>query len=161
MGTGKTATGQALAERTGMTLVDMDSIIEERNGRSISDIFSTDGEPAFRKMERELTKELSQEKGLIISTGGGIVLNPDNLTDFERNGLVVCLDASPEVILKRLENDSSRPLLSGDKKEQIRSLLQTRKPLYDAILHHINANQLTPEERAEEILKLYELETSG
>jgi len=159
MGTGKTVTGRVIAERTGMELVDMDSIIEERAGKPISDIFATDGEPAFRRMERELARELSQREGLIISTGGGIILNPDNTADLEKTGLTVCLTASPETIFQRLENDTTRPLLSGDKKEQISDLLETRKPLYDAIAHQIDGDRLDPEGRADAILKLYELET--
>ncbi|HKL21318.1 MAG TPA: shikimate kinase [Tichowtungia sp.] len=159
MGTGKTVTGRVLAEKTGMELVDMDSIIEERAGKPISSIFADDGEPAFRKMERELAHELAQREELIISTGGGIVLHPDNTTDFEKSGLVVCLTASPETIFQRLENDTTRPLLSGDKKEQIRELLQTRKPLYDAIEHQIDGDRLDPEGRADAILHLYELES--
>lgn len=158
MGTGKTVTGRVLAEKTGMELVDMDSIIEERAGKPISEIFAAEGEPAFRKMERALANELSQREGLIISTGGGVVLDPDNMADFNSSGLVVCLTASPEIIFQRLENDTTRPLLSGDKKEQISGILETRKPLYDAIRHQINGDQLGPEERAEAILKLYELE---
>lgn len=161
MGTGKTVTGRALAQKSGMELVDMDSIIEQRAGCPISEIFATDGEAAFRKMERELAHELSQQSGLIISTGGGIVLNPDNLSDFERSGLLVCLTASPETIFQRLENDTTRPLLSGDKKNQIGQLLEGRKPLYDAIAHQIDGDRLDPEERADAILKLYELETHG
>jgi shikimate kinase len=159
MGTGKTVTGRVLAERTGLELVDMDSIIEERAGKPISEIFADDGEPAFRKMERTLANELSQRTGLIISTGGGVVLNPDNITDFQQSGLVVCLTASPETIFQRLENDTTRPLLSGDKKEQIRGILETRRPLYDAIEHQIDGDRLDPEGRAEAILRLYELET--
>jgi shikimate kinase len=159
MGTGKTVTGRVLAEQTGMELVDMDSIIEERAGRPISKIFATEGEAAFRDMERALAHELAQRGGLIISTGGGVVLDPGNMTDFHRSGLVVCLTASPETIFQRLENDKSRPLLSGDKKEQIRTLLETRRPLYDAVEHQIDGDRLNPEDRAEAILKLYELET--
>lgn len=159
MGTGKTVTGRALAERTGMKLVDMDSSIEERAGRPISDIFATDGEAAFRAMERTLVQELSQQTGLIISTGGGIVLNPDNLTDFGKNGLIVCLTASPETIFQRLENDTTRPLLSGDKKGQIAALLEKRKPLYAAIRHQIDGDALGPDERASAILDLYALES--
>ena len=159
MGTGKTVTGRVLAERTDMELVDMDSIIEERAGKPISEIFATDGEPAFRAMERSLARELSQRSGLIISTGGGIVLNPDNTADFQRSGLVVCLTASPEVIFQRLENNTTRPLLSGDKKEQISDILKTRKPLYDAIEHQIDGDHLDPDSRADAILKLYELES--
>lgn len=159
MGTGKTVTGLELATATDMNLVDMDAMIEERTGRAISEIFATDGEAAFRAMERDLAQELAQRDGLIISTGGGIVLNPDNITDFERNGLVVCLTASPTTILQRLENDTTRPLLSGDKKEQISRLLESRSALYNAIAHQIDGDQLDPAGRSEAILKLYALES--
>lgn len=159
MGTGKTVTGRVLAERTGMKLVDMDSLIEERAGKAISDIFADEGEAAFRVMERELVQELSTQSGLIISTGGGIVLNPDNIADFEKTGLTVCLSAPADVIFERVENDTTRPLLSGDKKEQIRTLLEKRRPLYDAIVHQVDAGCLGPEERADEILRMYNLES--
>ena len=159
MGTGKTVTGRVLAERTGMELVDMDSIIEERRGKTIPELFAQEGEPAFRILERELVKELATRNGLIISTGGGIVLDPDNITDFEKTGLVVCLTASPETIFQRLENDTTRPLLSGDKKSQIAALLEKRKPLYAAIAYQIDSAVLSPEERAKAILELYALES--
>lgn len=159
MGTGKTATGRVLAEKTGMERVDMDSIVEERAGKPISNIFADEGESAFRKLERALARELSLRDGLIISTGGGVVLNPDNLADFRRSGLTVCLTASPKTIFQRLENDTTRPLLSGDKREQIDALLQKRKPLYDAVEHQIDGDRLDPEGRADAILKLYNLET--
>ena len=159
MGTGKTVTGRVLAERTGMELVDMDAIIEERAGKPISEIFATDGEAGFRKLERALAHELAQRNELIISTGGGVVLDPDNMTDFQKNGLVVCLTASPATIFQRLENDTTRPLLSGDKKEQISGILETRQSLYDAIEHQIDGDRLDPAGRADEILRLYNLET--
>ncbi len=159
MGTGKTVTGRVLVERTGMELVDMDSLIESRQGKPIPEIFATEGEPAFRVMERDLVKELSIRSGLIISTGGGIVLNPDNITDFEKNGLVVCLTASPETIFQRVEKDTNRPLLSGDKKVQISSLLEKRKPLYAAIKHGVNTDGLTDKQTADRILALYALES--
>jgi len=159
MGTGKTVTGHMLAKQTGLELVDMDSIIEERAGRAISDIFATDGEAAFRTMEREVVQELAQRDGLIVSTGGGIVLNPNNIADFEKTGLVVCLNAAPETIFQRVENDEARPLLAGDKKTQIASILETRQPLYEAIAHGINTDALTAEETAKAILELYALET--
>ncbi|MFA6174395.1 MAG: shikimate kinase [Kiritimatiellales bacterium] len=161
MGTGKTVTGRVLAERTGMELVDMDSLIEKRQGKTIPEIFAADGEPAFRAMERELVKELSKCRGLIISTGGGIVLNPDNIADFEKSGLTVCLLASPETVFQRLEKDTTRPLLSGDKKGQIEALLTRRKPLYDTIAHVVNTDGLTAEQTADRILELYALESCG
>jgi shikimate kinase len=159
MGTGKTVTGRVLAERTGMELVDMDSLIETSQAKTIPEIFAQEGELAFRMMERELVQKLSQRSGLIISTGGGIVLNPDNIADFEKTGLVVCLTASPETIFQRLEKDTTRPLLSGDKKAQINALLEKRQPLYAAIAHQINGDVSGPEERALAILDLYALES--
>jgi shikimate kinase len=159
MGTGKTVTGRILAERTGMELIDMDARIEEQQGKTIPEIFAQEGEPAFRTLERRMVRELSALSGVIISTGGGIVLNPDNISDFEKNGLVVCLSASPETILRRLETDTTRPLLSGDKKTQITELLGKRKPLYDAIGHQIDGDRLGPEKRADAILELYALES--
>ena len=161
MGTGKTVTGRALAERTGMELVDMDSLIETRQGKTIPEIFAKDGEPAFRALERELVKELSNRQGIVVSTGGGVVTNPENVADFEKSGLVVCLTALPETIFQRLEKDTTRPLLSGDKKSQIATLLERRKPLYAAIAHQIDGDRLEPEERAEAILTLYALESCG
>lgn len=159
MGTGKTVTGRLLAERTGMELVDMDSLIELRQGKTIPQIFAESGEAGFRVLERELVKELSKKTGLIISTGGGVVTNPDNLADFKKSGLMVCLTASPETIFRRLETDTTRPLLSGDKKEQIAALLEKRRPLYDAVSHRIDGDLLGPDERAEAILALYALES--
>ncbi len=159
MGTGKTVTGRVLAEQTGLELVDMDSIIEKRAGKAISDIFASEGEAVFRAMERELAQELAQRDGLIISTGGGIVLNPDNISDFEKTGLVVCLKASPEIIFQRVEKDTTRPLLAGDKKTQITSILKMRQPLYDAIEHGIDTDGRTTEETAKPILELYALES--
>ena len=159
MGTGKTVTGCVLAERTGMELVDMDSLIEKRQGKTIPEIFANDGEPAFRAMERELVKELSKCRGLIVSTGGGIVLNPDNIADFEKTSFVVCLTASSETVFQRVEKDTSRPLLSGDKKEQIEKLLARRKPLYEAIEHRVDTDGLTDKQTADRILELYALES--
>ena len=159
MGTGKTVTGRLLAERTGMELVDMDSLIESRQGKTIPQIFAESGETGFRVLERNLVQELSKRDGLIISTGGGVVLNSDNIADFEKTGLVVCLTASPETIFQRVEKDTNRPLLSGDKKTQISLLLEKRKPLYSAIAHGINTDGLTDTQTADLILELYALES--
>lgn len=161
MGTGKTVTARILAQRTGMKLVDMDTQIEERQGCSIPDIFARDGEAGFRQLERELVHELSSQEGLIISTGGGVVLDPSNLEAFRKNGLLVCLTASADTLLDRLRSDTNRPLLSGDKESRIRQLLEQRKPVYDAIEHQIDGDRLGPEQRADAILALYVLESES
>lgn len=155
MGTGKTSVGQALARRLGMEFLDMDSAIERRENKPVARIFSEHGEPFFRALERRLTEELSGRSGLVIATGGGIVLNPENIGDFSRTGLVVCLLATPETVVARVEKESHRPLLAvADKLGRIRELLEKRRPLYEAIPHRIDTSGLTVDEVADRILEL-------
>ena len=147
MGTGKTTVGTLLASGLGMAFVDMDKVIEARAGKVISRIFAEDGEPHFRALERALVLELAGQEGLVIACGGGVVLNPDNVSDLGRSGLVVCLSAAPEVILKRVEKESHRPLLEGDERMQrILKILDARRPLYGAIPFQIDTTTLTPQQ---------------
>lgn len=153
MGTGKTSTGRVLAERLGRAFVDMDQRIEEREGRTIPDIFAQSGEPYFRALERALVQELAAQRNLVIAPGGGIVLNPDNVRDFAATGHVICLRASPEWILQRVGADANRPLLqTEDKLGRIRELLARRQALYDAIPAQVDTDGLTPAQVADRIL---------
>ena len=155
MGTGKSTVGRLLAERLQRSFLDMDEIIEQRAGRKISAIFAEDGEPAFRKMERTLVQELAAQKNLVVATGGGVVLNPDNLRDFSATGLVVCLMAPPETILRRVASETHRPLLEdGEKAARITQLLESRRALYEAIPHRVLTTDLTPRQVAERILEM-------
>lgn len=155
MGTGKSRVGRILAQRLGYVFVDMDAAIEEREGRAISRIFAENGEPYFRSLERSLVQELAGKGNQVIATGGGIVLNPDNIRDFERTGLVVCLMASPEVILSRVQHETHRPLLAtGDKLGRIQELLAKRQALYDAISKRVATDELSPETVADRILEM-------
>ncbi|MDP6491717.1 MAG: shikimate kinase [Kiritimatiellia bacterium] len=157
MGTGKTSVGHVLAERLGLAFVDMDASIEEREGRPITEIFATDGEPYFRTVERAVVQELATKDGLVIGTGGGVVLDPDNISDFSATGLVVCLQATPETILERVAHDTNRPLLAGDDKMQkILGILDKRRHLYAALPHQVDTNGLTVDDVAEMIVALYE-----
>ncbi len=156
LGTGKTTVGHLLSKQTGMPLVDMDSVIEKRAGKAISKIFAEDGETHFRTLERAIVRDLSAKSGQVVSTGGGIVLDPDNIPDYEKNGLVICLLASAETILERVRHDDTRPLLAGDKQEKILQILETRRPLYEAIAHKIDTDGLEPEAIAAQIAALYE-----
>lgn len=161
MGSGKTTVGKLLAGKTGMPLLDMDSMIVERAGKSINDIFADDGEPHFRALERALVQELAATEGHIISTGGGIVLNPKNIEDFEKTGLVVCLLVDAETVLDRVRHDTTRPLLAGDKEAKILELLESRKALYASITHKIDTSgHSSPEPIADEIIDLYQSNNS-
>jgi shikimate kinase len=156
MGTGKTHMGRELSERLGLAFVDMDDCIVERAGKPIPEIFADDGEAAFRAIERQIVVDLSAESGRVIATGGGVVLNADNIRDYSREGLVICLSATPEVILARVEHDTNRPLLfADDKMEKIRTLLDSRQSLYDAIPNQIDTSALTADEVVERIVALY------
>jgi len=156
MGTGKTTVGQILAKRLGLTFVDMDHIIEEWAGKPISRIFAEDGEPNFRQMERDLVKDLAAKDGQIIGCGGGVVLNADNVADYQRTGLVVCLTATPEVIFERTAKERHRPLLEEKNRlQRIVDLLEKRKALYSAIADQVDTVTLTPDQIADRIEALY------
>ena len=157
MGTGKTSVGQAVAARLDMSFLDMDDIIEERQARPITRIFAEDGEPFFRRLERELVVELADRQGLVIGAGGGIVLDRNNIAQFEKSGLVVCLGATPAAILQRVQHQTHRPLLAGDDKfAKIEEILRGRQPLYDAVACQVDTNGRTLQQVAEEIVALYE-----
>ena len=154
MATGKTTTGQYLAKMLDRPFIDMDHEIERREGRAVRDIFAQSGEPYFRQKERELVRELAGRTGYVIAPGGGIVLNPDNIRDFEASGYVFCLRARPETVLSRVGDDTTRPLLQGgDKLQKIRDLLDKRKPLYAIIHRQMDTDGLTPEAVGDLILK--------
>ena len=130
MGTGKTTVGKLLAEKLGRDFIDTDNLIEQRQGLTIPEIFDQLGEAAFRQMEAEIAKELGQRKGLVISTGGRLMLDPANVEALSVNGRVFCLVATPQEILSRIEGDTDhhRPLLDvPNPGEQIVELLQARK----------------------------------
>jgi len=133
MGAGKTAVGRALAEKLGKKFIEMDSLIEQKAGKSIPEIFQQDGEIAFREIEIEVVKEVSRGKNLVIACGGGVVLNKINIDRLREESIIVYLTASPRAVLKRISNDAEvRPLLKVDNPSStIRELLRFRKPFYE------------------------------
>ncbi|MCX7819473.1 MAG: shikimate kinase [Kiritimatiellae bacterium] len=156
MGTGKSAVGRRLAERWGRRFLDMDVMIEQREGRTIPEIFRDSGEPYFRRLESALAAELATPCSLVIAAGGGIVLNPENIAHLGRGGVVVCLLASPEAILQRVATDMHRPLLQApDRERRVRELLEARRPFYEAIPHRVDTTGRSVEEVAELVEQLY------
>lgn len=132
MGTGKSALGRLIAHTYGYCFCDTDKIIQQKTGRSIPEIFATDGEAAFRDLEKQCVAEWLPESGAVISTGGGIVTIPGMSTALRARGIVIALFASPKVILERTGNGKNRPLLqtNGDRLEHIRMLLAAREQAY-------------------------------
>lgn len=133
MGCGKSTVGKRLAAKRGMIFVDMDDYIEEQAGRTISAIFASDGEPAFRAMEHDACVTLGGKDGLVIATGGGAVLRADNVSALSENGTIVFLNVSEACVLERLKTDTTRPLLQREDKEAaVHALMTQRAPLYAA-----------------------------
>ena len=133
MGTGKTTVGRLLAGLLNYSFVDTDDLIEARYGRSIAQIFAESGEAAFRQMERDIAQGLAEQEGLVIATGGRLMLDPTNVKALGQNGRVFCLVATPEEIAARLARDNlhERPLLSApDPGQRILELLQKRNHKY-------------------------------
>ncbi len=158
MGTGKTSTGRALAQLLDRAFVDMDTLIQDRAQMTVAEIFARHGEAYFRARESELCQELGAEKSLVIATGGGAFLNPHNRAAFN-DAILICLDASPEEILRRLDGATDRPLLQGDKAARLRELMDARRAIYAAIPLHIQTDGRTPESVAREILNHLEPRT--
>jgi len=153
MGTGKSSVGQIVANLLHFTLLDTDHVIEARAGKTISEIFAQDGEPAFRDWERRIVGELVTRKKTVISTGGGLPVNPDNLASLKTHALVVCLWASPERIWERVRAQSHRPLLDDpDPPAKIRELLAARAPHYRQADVLINTDLRSPREVAQQVI---------
>jgi len=131
MGTGKTAVGRRLAEQLHVEFVDMDRVIEKKAGESVASLFTSKGEPAFRRLESQVAEELSRLDKTVISTGGGALLDPKNREHFQKNGILVCLTAKTATLLDRLSNDVTRPLLAGENVEQrMNRLMKERESVY-------------------------------
>ena len=133
MGTGKTVVGRILAEKLGKQFIELDALIEKKAGKSIPDIFQQDGEIAFRELEIEAAREVAGKKSAVIACGGGLVLNKINVDRLRQECVIICLTASPSVILKRTSGDTDeRPLLAvADRARQIGELLKFRRPFYE------------------------------
>ena len=132
MATGKTSIGRLLAGQLGYEFVDTDHLIEDRCGQTIADIFQEKGETVFRSMEADVARELGGKEGLVIATGGGLVLDPANVAAIKSQGRIFCLVATSEAIMDRASRDTAaRPLLVGtNPMERIMKLMKEREKAY-------------------------------
>lgn len=132
MGCGKSSVGRQLAKKTKRKFIDLDRYIEKKNNATVSQIFASHGEDYFRELEHLACKEVSNENDLIIAAGGGTLLFDRNVTALSKNAVIVFLDTPLNVIKKRLENDTKRPLLQrADKDEYMQALYTKRYPVYE------------------------------
>lgn len=132
MGSGKTTVANYLKEIYHMDMVEMDSVISEQEGMSISDIFALHGEEYFRGLETRLLEEIQKKRGVVVSCGGGVPMRAINVTVMERSGRIIFLQASPETIYNRVKDSHDRPLLEGNKNvAYISELLEKRKEKYE------------------------------
>lgn len=152
MGSGKTSVGKQLAKKLKYTFCDTDQIIEKECKMSISNIFATEGEEYFRKLETYTIESLiGKLEASVLSVGGGLPMSEGNPELLRRLGYVVYLKASKETILKRLSGDTTRPLLAGSNaSEKVDNLLKVRAPIYEAAAH---IQVVTDDKMPEEIIK--------
>lgn len=155
MGCGKSTVGPLLAGMSGRRFVDMDSYIESQAGKTVSAIFADEGEAHFRALEREACESLSRDKGLVIASGGGTLIQKGNDEILRKTGVIILLDAPLDVLLERLKDDTARPLLQKpDRDAVIRSLLAERLPIYRAASDSVVPAAENPEAVARRILSL-------
>lgn len=138
MGAGKTTVGRAVARRLQRSFIDSDLEIEARTGARIPVIWELEGEAGFRQREANVIDELSQKSGIVLATGGGAVLRPDNREHLKNRGIVIYLRANPHDLWQRTRRDKNRPLLqTEDPRGKLEALFQTRDPLYHECAHFV------------------------
>lgn len=158
MGSGKSTVGRIVADQLRFTLIDTDHEIEARSSKTVTQIFSQSGEAAFRQFEHELVLELASRAQTVISTGGGLPVNPANLESLKQHALVVCLWASPDRIWERVRHHAHRPLLNGpDPQGKIRELLTEREPYYRQADVLLNTELRTLKEIAHQIVAQFRM----
>ncbi len=161
MGTGKTTVGKVIAEELQLSFTDIDEEIKKRYSMNIGDIFEAYGEKHFRRVESEVVKELSSVKNHVISTGGGVVLDYNNIAMLQRNGMIFWLSATADTIFKNLKREGvcieDRPLLKADNLyERITQLLLIREAYYKKSYNcNVCIDKLSVKEAAEECIRFY------
>jgi shikimate kinase len=152
MGTGKTTVGMAVAARLDRPFVDTDAVIVERTGRSIPEIFAQDGEEVFRHYEHLLCRYYAAQRGLVIATGGGMLVATGNRDVMLASSFVVCLRASKAAVRARLGREEGRPLFSGDWE----ALFDVRAAAYRTIPVQVDTDGRSIDEVVEEVTKLWQ-----
>ena len=160
--TGKTTTAQTVSERMGWKFIDADRELMEKRGESVSEIVSSGGWPLFRKLEKQTLKEICRQERQVVATGGGVILDDENIETMKNNGPVIWLKATPETIIERMtadtETEELRPALTDhDLISEINETLNERIPLYQkAMTWSVDTDGKKINEVISEILSLIE-----
>jgi shikimate kinase len=156
MGSGKTTVGRLAASELNFRFMDMDRRIEQTTGMSISEIIRQQGEETFRDLESKEVAELADQMDLVIATGGGVVLRRANVEILERHGILIYLHVDADTVWNRTHHRTHRPLLRGeDPAGRIRTLLEQRHPLYDAIPNQINTIGRSCHDVCMDVVRIY------
>jgi shikimate kinase len=159
MAVGKSAVGRALARKLKRRFVDLDKVIEKNEGMKVSDIFAEKGEVYFRQREKEALGAVLEGNNQVIATGGGAIIDQDNLRLVQERALLVCLTADTEALLKRTGLGSKRPLLNGgDRRSRIEELLRQRQEKYAQAHLSVDTTNLSIEQVVEKIIEMARLE---
>lgn len=161
MGCGKSTVGRLLAKKLQRQFRDVDTVIEEKAGMSISRIFEVEGEEGFRKREAEVLTELLDKPSLVLATGGGAVLKKENRELFLQKGTVVFLKADPKVIYQRVSGNDQRPLAKGKTAEELAALYESRMPFYEDCHICYEVLEKTPLQCVNELQKIIKEKEHG
>ena len=160
MAVGKSAVGRTLARKLKRRFVDLDKVIEKAEGIKVRDIFEQKGEVYFRQREKEALAQILERHGQIIATGGGVVLDQENVKLLRDKALLICLAASTDVLLKRAGHGGKRPLLKGsNRKERIEEILRQRANYYAEAHACVETSDLSVDEVVQQIVTLLNLES--
>ncbi len=162
MGTGKSTVGRAAAQRLGFECVDSDGVIERKAGRTIAQIFAAEGEPEFRRMERDFVDGGHPPSRTVVVCGGGLVVQPGMAAELRNRGVVVCLHASIETILARTGRQDTRPLLNvADPAARVRSLFAEREPIYRSAGTLVMTDGRSVREIAAHVIRIWRREAAA
>lgn len=153
MGAGKTTVGQALANQLKCDFFDLDRVIERQTGKSIQQIFFEQGEPEFRRIERQAIEACRELKQAVVALGGGAYLAEENRKVLRETGVTIWLDCPLEICFERVRGDGSRPLLGNA--DEMKALLDKRRPAYAMADYVVQTGVLSPDEIALEIIRLH------
>ena len=157
MGVGKTTVGKRLAEKLGVKFIDIDKVIEAKEDKTISEIFKSNGESYFRKIEKEITLDILKKKNLVIALGGGAFIDSIVRKEIINSSISVWLDLNAKALFRRISNIKKRPLLNeGNLKENINKIYSERKKIYNQSNFKIKCDLLKINQIVDKIIKLYE-----